>query len=148
MTPLVLASGDAVLVNRGWVATDNNVTKPDAPAPSSGQVTIEGWLRKDSGAGSNATVPSDGQIRAISSTALADHVPYGWSTATSTCRRRPPNRPPRWQPSPSRSSDRVHTSSTLCSGGSSRCWQSSATSGSPGPRPRNGASRRASTVSS
>lgn len=76
VTPFVLASGQAVLVNRGWVATDNNVTKPDAPAPPSGEVAIEGWLRKNSGAGTNATVPSEGQIRAISSTVLADHVPY------------------------------------------------------------------------
>lgn len=76
VTPLVLPSGQAVLVDRGWMATDNNVTKPDAPAPPSGQVTIEGWLRKDSGAGRNATVPDDGQIRAISSKVLAHHVPY------------------------------------------------------------------------
>lgn len=74
VTPFVLSSGETVLVDRGWVETNNNVTKPDAPAPPSGQVTIEGWLRQNSGAGKNATVPAEGQIRAISSTVLADHV--------------------------------------------------------------------------
>lgn len=76
VTPLVLPSGEALLVDRGWIETENNVTKPDPPAPPSGKVTIEGWLRKNSGAGTNATVPSDGQIRAISSSVLADHMPY------------------------------------------------------------------------
>lgn len=76
VTPLVLPSGEAVLVDRGWIETENNMTKPDPPAPPSGTVTIEGWLRQNSGAGKNATVPSDGQIRAISSTVLADDMPY------------------------------------------------------------------------
>lgn len=77
VTPLVLPNGEAVLVNRGWLPTDNNVDRPKIPAPPAGEVTIEGWIRKDSGAGKNATVPADGQIRAISSEVLADHVPYG-----------------------------------------------------------------------
>lgn len=76
VTPLVLESGDAVLVDRGWIATDNNVTKPDVPAPPTGQVTIEGWLRQDNGAGPSAVKPADGQIRAISSGGMADYVPY------------------------------------------------------------------------
>lgn len=76
LTPLVLPSGEAVLVNRGWISTENNVTKPDAPAPPNGEVAIEGWLRKNTGAGRNATVPSEGQIRAISSDILAKEMPY------------------------------------------------------------------------
>ena len=76
VTPLVLPDGSAVLVDRGWKETQNNVRRPDVPPPPTGQVTIEGWLRQDNGAGSDAVVPSDGQIRAISSTALAKVMPY------------------------------------------------------------------------
>ena len=76
VTPLVLADGSAVLVDRGWIATDNNMAQPDVPEPPSGEVTIMGWLRQDNGAGGNAVRPNNGQIRAISSEALADFVPY------------------------------------------------------------------------
>jgi len=76
VTPLVLASGEAVLVDRGWIETANNVTRPDVPAAPSGQVTIEGWLRKNNGAGGDAVKPTGGQVRAISSDAMADYVPY------------------------------------------------------------------------
>jgi cytochrome oxidase assembly protein ShyY1 len=76
VTPLVLASGDAVLVDRGWIATANNVTKPDVPAAPSGTVTVEGWLRQDNGAGDDAVKPVDGQVRAVSSIGMADSVPY------------------------------------------------------------------------
>jgi cytochrome oxidase assembly protein ShyY1 len=76
VTPLVTADGSAVLVDRGWFATDNNVSRPDVPEPPAGEVTVMGWLRQDNGAGGNAVRPSGGQIRAISSEALADFVPY------------------------------------------------------------------------
>lgn len=76
VTPLVMADGSAVLVDRGWIETDNNVTRPDVPEPPSGEVTIMGWLRQDNGAGSSAVRPRKGQIRAISSEALAEFVPY------------------------------------------------------------------------
>lgn len=76
VTPLVLDSGEAVLVNRGWIATDNNVTRPDVPAPPTGEVTVEGWLRQNNGAGGAAVRPVDGQVRAVSSEGLADFVPY------------------------------------------------------------------------
>lgn len=76
VTPLVLSDGTAVLVDRGWKETQNNVQRPDVPPPPTGQVTIEGWIRQDNGAGRDATTPTDGQIRAISSTALAEVMPY------------------------------------------------------------------------
>lgn len=79
VTPLVVADGSAILVDRGWFATDNNVARPDVPEPPSGEVTVMGWLRQDNGAGGGAVTPSDGQIRAISSQALADFVPYDLS---------------------------------------------------------------------
>lgn len=76
VTPLVLESGDAVLVDRGWMETDNTVENPDVPAPPAGEVSISGWLRQDSGAKPSAVRPTDGQIRAVSSAGMASFVPY------------------------------------------------------------------------
>ncbi|MCL3819459.1 SURF1 family cytochrome oxidase biogenesis protein [Aeromicrobium wangtongii] len=76
VTPLVLDSGAALLVDRGWMETQNNVSHPDVPDPATGEVTIEGWLRKDNGATGGAVRPNDGQVRAISSDGMADFVPY------------------------------------------------------------------------
>ena len=76
VTPLVRADGSAVLVDRGWFATDNTVTRPDVPEPPTGEVTVMGWLRQSNGATGNAVTPTDGQIRAISSDALSTYVPY------------------------------------------------------------------------
>lgn len=75
VTPLVLADGSAVLVDRGWIETDNTVKRPTVPAPPTGPVEIEGWLRQDNGAGDDAVKPVDGQVRAISSKGMADFVP-------------------------------------------------------------------------
>lgn len=77
VTPLVLDSGEAVLVDRGWIETQNTVRRPDVPAPPDGEVQVEGWLRQNNGAGEDAVDPSDGQIRAISSDALGKVMPYG-----------------------------------------------------------------------
>ena len=75
VTPLVLADGSALLVNRGWMATENTNARPtDIPAPPRGRVTVEGWLRPDNQAGDNAVVPVDGQVRAIASHGLERYV--------------------------------------------------------------------------
>jgi cytochrome oxidase assembly protein ShyY1 len=76
VTPLVLDSGDAVLVNRGWMQTSNNVERPDVPPPPAGTVQLTGWLRQDNGAEGQAIRPVDGQVRAISSVGLGETVPY------------------------------------------------------------------------
>lgn len=76
VTPLVLADGSAVLVNRGWIETKNTVDSPAVPAPRPGVVSVMGWLRQNNGAGSDATRPVDGQVRAISSVGMAQYVPY------------------------------------------------------------------------
>ncbi len=76
VTPLVMADGTAVLVDRGWITTTNTVANPDVPAPQTGTVTVMGWLRQNNGAGGQATRPVDGQIRAISSIGMAEFVPY------------------------------------------------------------------------
>ena len=76
VTPLVLDDGTAVLVDRGWMETTNTVERPtDIPAPPSGEVVVEGWLRVDNGAGPEAVEPVDGQVRAISSRGLDELVP-------------------------------------------------------------------------
>lgn len=77
VTPLVLASGEGVLVDRGWVQTANTVDRPTVPAPPTGVVQISGWLRQNNNAGNDAIRPVDGQIRAVSSLGMAGFVPYG-----------------------------------------------------------------------
>jgi cytochrome oxidase assembly protein ShyY1 len=76
VTPLVLADGDAMLVDRGWMQTSNTGSKPTVPPPPTGPVTIMGWLRQNNGAKGDAIEPHGGQIRAISSIGLARSVPY------------------------------------------------------------------------
>ncbi|MEJ7635797.1 SURF1 family protein [Aeromicrobium sp.] len=75
VTPFVLTSGKAILVNRGWQETSNTMARPDVPQPPAGEVTVVGWLRKNNGAGGEAIRPADGQIRAISSIGMATSVP-------------------------------------------------------------------------
>lgn len=75
VTPLVLPDGSALLVNRGWLATENTNARPtNIPAPPPGTVTVEGWLRPDNQAGDNAVEPVDGQVRAIASRGLASYL--------------------------------------------------------------------------
>ncbi|MER7153241.1 SURF1 family cytochrome oxidase biogenesis protein [Streptomyces lydicus] len=48
LTPLVLADGDAVLVNRGWISAGNDLTKfPDVPPAPKGKVTVTGRMMAD-----------------------------------------------------------------------------------------------------
>ncbi|MFK0295723.1 SURF1 family protein [Streptomyces sp. NPDC090442] len=48
LTPLVLPDGDAVVVNRGWIAPGNDLTKfPDVPAAPKGTVTVTGRMMVD-----------------------------------------------------------------------------------------------------
>jgi cytochrome oxidase assembly protein ShyY1 len=77
VTPLVMSDGSAVLVDRGWLATENTSKRPDdIPAPPDGEVTITGWLRPNSGADEEAVEPRGGQVRAISSIGMASSVPH------------------------------------------------------------------------
>lgn len=79
VVPLVTESGTALLVDRGWVATDNRAISPDElPAPPAGEVTITGWVRAD-GSGDSTEV-TDRSVRAISSDAIGaalDREVYG-----------------------------------------------------------------------
>jgi cytochrome oxidase assembly protein ShyY1 len=75
VTPLRTANGAAVLVDRGWLATENvGGTRPDLPPASTGQVTVSGWVRVDGSGGS--TRVSELATRAISSREAAKVLPY------------------------------------------------------------------------
>jgi cytochrome oxidase assembly protein ShyY1 len=66
VVPLVTADGTALLVDRGWLQTDNRgVDVTDVPDPPAGEVTVTGWVRSD-GSGSSTEV-HDQSTRAISS---------------------------------------------------------------------------------
>ncbi|MGH3458991.1 SURF1 family cytochrome oxidase biogenesis protein [Aeromicrobium sp.] len=76
VTPLLMPDGSAVLVNRGWLQTKNTTARPtNIPPPPSGEVTVMGWLRSDSGADEQAVRPVDGQVRAVSSKGMESVVP-------------------------------------------------------------------------
>lgn len=75
VVPVELPSGRSVLVDRGWLSTDNsgslNGTDPSAlPAPPSGEVTVTGWVRRD--AEGSSTKVTDQSTRAISSAAIGE----------------------------------------------------------------------------
>jgi cytochrome oxidase assembly protein ShyY1 len=66
LVPLRTASGTSLLVDRGWMQSDNEGTKPsDVPAPPVGRVDVVGWVRAD--ATGDATSVQDNSTRAISS---------------------------------------------------------------------------------
>lgn len=66
VVPLVTAEGPTLLVDRGWMQTDNSgATDVDAPAPPAGEVTVTGWVRAD--AQGDSTSVSNLSVRAISS---------------------------------------------------------------------------------
>ena len=72
VTPLAVSPGGPfLLVNRGWVATENaGTTSPDVPAPPTGEVTVEGWVRAD--ATGDSTRVADRSTRAVSSEAIGE----------------------------------------------------------------------------
>ncbi len=75
ITPLVTDQGEAVLVDRGWISTENTGgSRPDLPEATDGQVTVTGWVRRD--ATGKATKVSELSTRAISSRAIGEVTPY------------------------------------------------------------------------
>ncbi|MGH3336919.1 MAG: SURF1 family protein, partial [Nocardioides sp.] len=59
VVPLITSDGPALVVDRGWLATDNSGAEPvDVPVPPTGEVTITGWVRVD--ATGDSTVVSEG----------------------------------------------------------------------------------------
>jgi cytochrome oxidase assembly protein ShyY1 len=76
VTPLVTGEGTAVLVDRGFVASGEATATPRIPPPPSGQVRITGWVRADQDGDPNQVQPQGGQVRLISSDAIAATLPY------------------------------------------------------------------------
>jgi cytochrome oxidase assembly protein ShyY1 len=77
LTPLVTRTGVAILVDRGWLATNNDVnTPPKLPAPPPGEVTVTGWLHHDQAGYSSQLLPIAGGVRLIASRSLAPRMPY------------------------------------------------------------------------
>jgi cytochrome oxidase assembly protein ShyY1 len=75
VVPLTTDSGDVVLVERGWLSTATAPTQlPEVDPPPTGQVTVTGWLRRDSEAGPEATAPVDGTVRAVDSDAIGESL--------------------------------------------------------------------------
>lgn len=73
VVPLVTGDGTALLVDRGWLATDNAGTSPvDLPEPPAGEVTVEGWVRADATGDSIAV--EDHSTRAISSATIGPAI--------------------------------------------------------------------------
>jgi cytochrome oxidase assembly protein ShyY1 len=73
LTPLVLADGSAVLVDRGWLVSPPGgaLVTPDVPAPPAGEVTVTGPIRRPE---SGADKPVRHSVRRISPARLG--LPY------------------------------------------------------------------------
>jgi cytochrome oxidase assembly protein ShyY1 len=78
LTPLVLASGDALLVDRGWVAAAAGARDlPEVPPAPGGTVTVDGAVRlPEPAVGRAETLDGRLQVRRISPTQLAGVLPY------------------------------------------------------------------------
>jgi len=75
VTPLRTSDGTAVLVDRGWMGTENSGNvRPKLPTATSGQVTVTGYVRRSASGG--ATDVADLATRAISSEQIGKVVPY------------------------------------------------------------------------
>ena len=75
VTPLRTANGSAVLVDRGWMQSENSGNvRPRLPAATKGQVTVTGLVRGDAHGG--ATDIGDMATRAISSESIGKVVGY------------------------------------------------------------------------
>jgi cytochrome oxidase assembly protein ShyY1 len=77
LTPIREVNGAAVLVDRGWLQTGNNVTdEVQVPSPPTGQVRVTGWLMPDQDGSNDQLRVQSGSVRLISSRAIAPTLPY------------------------------------------------------------------------
>lgn len=72
VTPLQTASGQTVLVDRGFIVRPAAEDFPRVfPAPPSGEVTVVGYVRRNEQGKPNATTPTENTVRLINSDAIA-----------------------------------------------------------------------------
>lgn len=73
VVPLITQNGTRLLVDRGWMKTEDQTHYPTLPAPPKGEVEVTGWLRQDA-TGEATSVDRVGGVwgtRAPSSRAIA-----------------------------------------------------------------------------
>jgi cytochrome oxidase assembly protein ShyY1 len=103
LTPLVMADGSAVLIDRGWLppAAGGARSAPSVPSAPSGPVTVSGRLRLPESRPTPVTVV-DGRLdtRRISPPALADRLPYPVYSAYVQLDRQTPAADPAFKPMP------------------------------------------------
>ena len=76
ITPLIPASGPALLVNRGWIRQGANSAAPaNVPVPQGGTVTVTAWLRQSQPAHPSSLLPA-GQVLAINAAAIGRAAGY------------------------------------------------------------------------
>ncbi len=76
ITPLLPASGPALLVNRGWVPSGASAGAPDnVPVPQDGIVSVVGWLRMTQPQRPSSSLPAN-QVLAINAEAIAKGMPF------------------------------------------------------------------------
>lgn len=77
VTPLQTASGQSVLIDRGFVTVPRGEKIPtSAPAPPTGEVTIVGRARPDQDGRDSATEPQNGSARLIDSGKISADLGY------------------------------------------------------------------------
>ena len=77
LTPLVTGSGDAVLVDRGFVPQEDvSASSPDIPEPPPGEVEIVGRVRASEEGRGTGGDPVTGAIRYIDVDQIAARLPY------------------------------------------------------------------------
>ncbi|SDL62430.1 Cytochrome oxidase assembly protein ShyY1 [Glycomyces sambucus] len=82
VTPLVLADGTAVLVDRGFVASENTGSVPDYPAPPAGEVTVTGRVYEyEEASGGVTEVDGHLESRRLSDDMLASYFDYEFRSA-------------------------------------------------------------------
>ncbi|WP_121251359.1 SURF1 family protein [Nocardioides ferulae] len=73
VVPLVTTDGTTLLVDRGWLATDNRGgDEADIPDPPAGEVTVTGYVRAD-GTGASTEV-DDMSTRAVNSEVIGEAI--------------------------------------------------------------------------
>lgn len=78
LTPLVLADGRAIIVDRGWVPFEMDEPPVSAATPPSGEVEVEGTLfpSQPGGVGSDQPTERVSTVRSVDIEAIARDAPY------------------------------------------------------------------------